>query len=98
MNSKFSQLLTLIINSLRYQSISCQMKLFFHLTEEVLQGVAAGIDLFDSTYVAHLRILFSKFFFYNSLLSNMVIVLQVYLPSYTWRVCDNLSSGRNSEA
>lgn len=37
------------------------MKLFFHLTEEVLQGVAAGIDLFDSTYVAQPSILSSKF-------------------------------------
>lgn len=28
-----------------------EVNLFFNLSEEVLQGVAAGIDLFDSEYV-----------------------------------------------
>ena len=29
-----------------------QIKFVFNITEEVLQGVSAGIDLFDSEYVA----------------------------------------------
>lgn len=43
---------------------------FLSLVEEVLQGVAAGIDLFDSTYVAKCKvpvnylIILLKFSFY----------------------------------
>lgn len=53
-----------------------QMNLWFSLTEEVLQGVAAGIDLFESTWVAfHQLIIFSI----SCILSSIARVITVLL-------------------
>ena len=52
MNSKVSTLrLVLIFIKLSFIYIY----VYFDVAEEVLQGIAAGVDLFDSAYVDHFK-------------------------------------------